>query len=128
MITIHRNEEVRQLHDLELRNLVEGHFTTAQENGLENLTCIAIVEPADSEQTMIDALGFSPLSNTLSETRFGDPAFNPAWDWLEVHSNWYELIFTAGDDGFAYILFAPIQPRECELTRMCEYYGREAGS
>lgn len=127
MITIYDEQAAQVLADDTLRELVRGHITTAKENGLENLTCIAVIEPADSEQTIRDELGFSPLRNPLSNTRFGDPGFSPAWDWLEVHSGWYELIFTVGDEGFAYIIFVPIGAKESDLSRMCERYGEGAG-
>lgn len=107
MITIYNEHDARKLADPQLRELVQGHLITAKENGLENLTCIAVVEPADSEQTIIDELGFSPLQNPLTETRFGDPGFFPPWDWLELHRCWYEMIFTVGDAGFAFIVFVP---------------------
>jgi len=123
MITIYDEQDAQALADDSLRELAQGHLTTAKENGLENLTCIAVIEPADSEQTIIEELGFSPLRNPLSEICFGDPGFSPSWDWLEVHSGWYELIFTVGDDGFAYIIFVPIGAKENDLSRMCEIYG-----
>ena len=127
MITIYDEQDAQVLADDTLRELVRGHITTAKENGLENQTCIAVIEPADSEQIILDELGFSPLRNPLSETRFGAPDFSPAWDWLEVHLGWYELIFTVGDDGFAYIIFVPIGAKESDLTRLCERYGGGAG-
>ncbi|MAN13152.1 MAG: hypothetical protein CL945_00250 [Dinoroseobacter sp.] len=127
MITIYTEQDAQALADDTLRELVRGHLITVKENGLENLTCIAIVEPADSEQAFLDKLGFSPLRNPLTDTRFGDPDFSPAWDWLEAHPGWYELIFTVGDDGFAYIIFVPIGAKKSELTRLCERYGGGAG-
>ena len=123
MITIYNEHDARKLSDPNLRSLVQGHLTTAKENGLQDLTCIAVVEPHDSEAATVRELGFSPLANPLSETRFGDPDFTPAWDWLEVHRGWYELIFTVGDDGFAYIIFVPSAAQESDLIRMCDHYG-----
>ena len=127
MITIYNEHDAQNLTDPQIRELVQGHLITAKENGLEDLTCIAVIEPADSEQTIIDELGFSPLQNPLTETRFGDPGFFPAWDWLEVHPGWSELIFTVGDDGFAFILYVPNGAKENVLTRLCERYGGGAG-
>lgn len=125
MITIYAEQDALALTDEVLRRLVRRHLIKAKENGLENLTCIAVIEPADSEQTMANELGFSPLRNPLSNTRFGEPDFIPAWDWLEVHRGWYELIFTVGDEGFAYIIFVQIGAKESDLTRLCERYGRQ---
>lgn len=105
MITIYNEQDARRLNDDGLRRLVQKHLKLAKKNGLEGLTVIALIEPADSEDTIVAELGFSPLHNPLNETRFGDPDFSPAWDWVEVHAGWFELIFTVGDSGFAYIIF-----------------------
>lgn len=107
MITIYSEQEAAALTDPALRALIEGHLTRAKSNGLEDLTCIAVVEPADTEETFQSELGFSPLENPLTETRYGAPGFTPAWNWLEVHPAWVETIWTAGDDGFAFIVFVP---------------------
>lgn len=120
MITIYNEDDGRKLSDPDLRSLVLGHLTTAKENGLQDLTCIAVVEPHDSEAAIVGELGFSPLANPLSGKHFGDPDFNPAWDWLEVHRGWYELIFTVGDDGFAFILVVPKQGSD--VSAVCERY------
>tara|TARA_Y100001001_G_scaffold164346_1_gene196187 strand:- start:1984 stop:2370 length:387 start_codon:yes stop_codon:yes gene_type:complete len=122
MITIYNEHDARKLSDPDLRSLVQGHLTTAKENGLQDLTCIAVVEPQDNQSAIVHELGFSPLVNPLSETRFGDPAFSPAWDWLEVHRGWYELIFTVGNDGFAYILFVPANSEVNAFTQACARY------
>ena len=128
MITIYNEHDARKLSDPDLRSLVKGHLATARENGLEDLTCIAVVEPNDSEAAIVGELGFSPLANPLTETRFGDPDFNPAWDWLEVHCGWYELIFTVGDDGFAYITFVPATSEANAFTRACAWYAGSPGN
>lgn len=123
MITIYNEQSARKLSDPDLCSLVQEHLTTAKENGLQDLTCIAVVEPHDSEDAIVRELGFSPLANPLSETRFGDPDFTPAWDWLEVHRGWYVLIFTVGDEGYAFILVVPKQGSE--ISPVCE---RAAGA
>ena len=125
MITIYNENDALELADPELRELVRGHLRRAKENGLEDLTCIAVVQPADSAQTFIDELGFSPFQNPLTETRFGDPDFIPAWDWLEVHPGWYELIFTVGDGGWAFIIFTPKSEgaEQTGLAELCRALG-----
>lgn len=106
--------------DPTLRALIEGHLTTAKENGLSELTHIAILEPADTEQTMIDELGFTPLVNPISEKRFGQAGFEPAWDWLEVHTAWYEMLYCIGDCGFAVILY--VGKNQSAVAQMCSKF------
>ncbi|WP_120717347.1 hypothetical protein [Tsuneonella amylolytica] len=97
--------DIGSLADAKLRSLIQAHLVTARESGLIDLTVFAVAESGDTKQTMIAALGFSPLDNLLDGTSYGDPNYLPAWDWLEIHPRWFELLFTVGDDGFAYIIF-----------------------
>ncbi|WP_150291711.1 hypothetical protein [Sphingobium estronivorans] len=91
---------------------------------LEELTHIIIVEPGDGEGDFIREAAFSPFWNPLSETRYGDPDHIPPWDWTERLDGWgWELIRTAGNDGFAFIVLVPdgegIDPT---LRTMCASY------
>lgn len=111
-------------HDLtaDLRALIEGHLTSAREQGLAELTHIAVIQPHDTENDIIDELGFSPFHNPLTGKRYGEAGFVPNWDWLEVHPGWFELIFTVGNSGFAFILF--VEKGESQLARMCDSFAR----
>ena len=125
MIIIHNIDDAQRIDDSALQSLVHGHLVTAKENGLESLTCIAVVEAEDTEEDFVEALGFSPLYNLLSEARYGDPDFRPSWDWLEIHSCWFELIYTVGDDGFAYLVFfSPEDGPEWLVALCCAQAGR----
>jgi hypothetical protein len=107
--------------DPDLRALIEGHLFTAKENGLSAMTHIAVIEPDDTETTIIEALGFSPLDNPLTGKRFGDQGFRPHWDWLEVHPGWYELLYCVGDSGFAWILF--LRDDDAVFAKLCRGWG-----
>jgi hypothetical protein len=111
--------------DPDLRELIEGHLTTAKENGLSAMTHIAVIEPDDTEATIEEELGFSPLHNPLTGKRFGDQGFRPHWDWLEVHPAWFELLYTVGDSGFAYILLAA--KRSGPVAQLCRQFGLRGG-
>jgi hypothetical protein len=108
--------------DPHLHALIEGHLFTAKENGLSAMTHIAVIEPGDTETAIINELGFSPLDNPLTGKRFGDRGFRPHWDWLEVHPAWFELIYTVGDSGFAYILLAA--KGSGPVTQLCQHFGQ----
>lgn len=124
MLTIFDSKDALSIDDAHLRSLVLGHLETAKEGGLEKLTCIAVVEAEDTEEQFVAALGFSPLENPLSETRHGEPDFLPSWDWLEIHSQWFELIYTVGDDGFAYLIFTSRRNGPDWLATLCLSGGR----
>ncbi len=117
MITIYEEKDAIALTDLELRDLVVGHPRTAKERGLQDLTCIAVLEEDDD---LDKELGFTPLHNPLTGLSYGQEGFEPHWDWLEVHSGWFELIYTVGDSGFAFILFV----RDGPVAELCRRQGR----
>jgi len=116
MITIYDKEDAAKLTDRELKTLVDGHLQNAAERGLQNLTCIAVIEEGDDIEK---ELGFTPLHNPLTGLSYGQEGFAPNWDWLEVHPGWFELIYTVGDSGFAFILFV----RDGPVAELCRGWG-----
>lgn len=94
----------------------------AQANLLD-LTHVLVVEVGDSEKQIVDAVAFSPLCNPLHGTRYGNDAFEPAFNWLSRHDGWFEIIQTVGNDGLAFIIF--VEDREGvipELRCMCQAF------
>ncbi len=73
-------------------------------NGLLDLTHLLIVQARDTENDILEEIGFSPLVNPIEVARFPSLHFIPHHDWLERHDRWFELIFTF-QDGFAFVLF-----------------------
>lgn len=82
-----------------LRTLLEGRLADTIGCGLENLTHLLVVEAGDSEDDIVQAVGFSPVTSRIDCVRN-----QPDWDWLERHEGWWELLYTVGNSGFAYIL------------------------
>lgn len=94
--------------DPTLHRLLSDRIQDAIASGLADLTHIIIVEPGDTESDFIREAAFSPFHNSLSETRFGDPYFEPPWCWLDRLDGWgWEAIHTIGNDGFAFIILVP---------------------
>jgi hypothetical protein len=89
----------------ELHALIKGRVQDALKLGLADLTHIVVVEPYDTEDDLIEALGFSPLASRLE----GIP-LQPDWDWLESHSGWFELVYTVSNDGFAFLVLVQDAP------------------
>lgn len=90
-----------------LRTLLAARLArlVTPDGDLTDLTHIVVIESGDTEADIRRALGFSPLENPLDGTRYGSPAFQPFWDWLQRHNGWFELIVTIGNSGFADVLF-----------------------
>jgi hypothetical protein len=82
-----------------------------------------IVQVGDVDAELEEEVAFSPLSNPLTGRRFGDREFQPSFDWLERHDGWFELIFTVGNDGFAFVVFIQdAEESDPELLRFCRTY------
>lgn len=89
--------------DTRLQGLLTGRLKDTIALGLQGLTHILVVEPGDTEEQLVQALGFSPLHSRIDE-----PGHQPDADWIERHAGWLEAVYTVGNDGFAFILLIPI--------------------
>ena len=68
--------------------------------GLGDLTHILIIQSGDTEAEIIDAIGFSPWVSRMDGNRL-----QPDWDSIEQHPGFWELLYTVGDSGFAFLVF-----------------------
>lgn len=88
-----------------LRQLIADRVDDLTATDLLELTHLLIIQAGDTEGAIIEEIAFTPLINPLDGRRFPSKGFEPHWDWLERHEGWFELIFTVGNDGFAFVLF-----------------------
>lgn len=104
-----------------LKTLLADRLADTINCGLQELTHVLVVEASDHENDIVDALGFSPLISRIDGIRN-----QPDWDWLERHEGWWELLYTIGNDGFAFILLAEDAGGEpTALTALCrDHAGR----
>lgn len=93
----------------------------ASNDELLDLTCVAIIEAGDSEQDIVNELGWSPLIHPIDEIRFDQPGFEPYWAHLHDHGGWFELAHPVGNDGFAYVLLIE-DAGGGDLQRLCRRY------
>ena len=82
-----------------LRVLIEDRLADILPCGLQDLRHVLVVEAGDTEQQIIEAIGFSPL-----QSRIDNRPNCPDWDRVKRHDGWWELLYTVGNSGFAYIL------------------------
>lgn len=113
--------------DVVLQTLLADHIHDWTATDLLELTHLLIVQAGDTEEAIQDQISFSPFDNKFDGLRFGDAGFEPAWDWLERHSGWFEMIATVGNDGFAFVLFIEDSDgTDPQLRRLCQTYAPEA--
>jgi hypothetical protein len=122
----------RLVTDPKLQNLLYDRVQDWAEAGLLNLTHLALIEVGDTEESIMEALGFSPLVNWLDGKRYGTDGFIVPFDLLLDHEGYFELVMTVGNDGFAFVIFVRDRDGvEPQLRAMCGAYadrGQEAGS
>lgn len=110
--------------DPELHRLLTERIASLRTDkyDLTDDTEFIVIQPGDSEDDLIQHVGFTPLTEPIDGVRFGSPDFNPFWDWLIGHPGWWEMSVSFGST-FAYILFIQhadgIEP---DLAAMCAHY------
>lgn len=109
--------------DANLRRLLADRVHDWAATDLLGLTHLLIVQPGDSEESIVEGAGLSPLTNTLDGRRFGSAGFEPQFEWLSDLGGFFELIQAVGNDGFAFHIFIPdregVDPK---LLALCRAY------
>jgi hypothetical protein len=90
--------------DSVLQQLLADRIHDWAASDLLGLTSLLIVEAGDSEQDIVDEVGFSPLVS-IDGIRFPAPGYLPPFDFAEQHAGWTELIQVVPNDPFAFVLF-----------------------
>ncbi len=103
-----------------LQGLLSDRVQDWNATGLLDSTHLVIIEVGDTDTSIIEELGFSPLINSLDGKRHGMEGFVLPFDLLTDHDGYFELTMTVGNDGFAFVLF--VRDREgvdAELRALC---------
>lgn len=100
-----------------------GSLVTANYD-LTDETELLIVDDRDTEEDIVHHFGFSPLIEPINGIRFGSEGFQPFWDYLIHHGEWYEMGVSFGST-FAYLLLISNRggAQSC-LRRLCREYAR----
>jgi hypothetical protein len=90
---------------------------------LAELGYFVIVEAGDSIDTIDAQLGFPILTNRWTGVRFGQPGFDPSFEFVEEFSGCFELVYILDQSGFGIEVFVPkTEGIESELLMMCQRY------
>ena len=96
-----------------LKTLLADRLADTVHCGLQDYTHVVVVEAHDPECALVEALGFSPLQTRIDNLRNALDC-----DWLEHHDGWWELLYTVGNEGFAYIVLVE-DADASPLARLC---------
>lgn len=81
---------------------------------------IHMVEPGDSITDVEEAVQFPIATNSVDGARYPDPAYVPAWEWIEHHGTFWEAPYVLSDDGAGFILIVPdADGIDLELLALC---------
>ena len=126
MITINDGEALPRALNPSLGELITLRVSQLRRNydgPINQIVVFHIVEAGDSQERVAEDLGFSPLQNLVDGTTFGDPEFEPNFEWITCHGAWFELVYIMTDDGFGTIVFVPNDPgTEFDLHSLCHEY------
>ena len=82
-----------------------------------------VVGPGDRLADVEAAAGFPIATNIVDGVAYGQPDFEPCWEWIERHSGgWFELVFVL-DDELATAVFVPDDPgTDPTLLQLCREF------
>lgn len=116
MISLHDRDLIESVFSAPLpswlANALADRIKRTLAAGLGDFTNILVVEAEDTEDQIVEAIGFSPLNDPFGGTRYGHPGFLPGWAWLVTLPSAFEMIVTVGDSGFAYVLLIEDAPAD----------------
>ena len=110
--------------DKNLVHLLELRYAELVEYGHSDMTSllnIFVWEEDDTTDALEAALGFPVLRNRWAGVAHDAAGFDPSWDAIEAHADWYELTFVISDDGFGFVVFIPLGIHNA-LTVLCQKY------
>ncbi len=111
----------------ELRSLIVDRLSPSPLLGIDlaNHTEILVIENGDTEEEIISTIGFTPMVEPIDSIRFPEPAFQPFWDAIIRHAEYFEILVTFGS-SYALIIFVE-RSMKClqEIVLLCEHFSKQ---
>jgi hypothetical protein len=114
--------DVASIADPELQALVQKTIAALSEDypyDPDVLGYFLLVEPGDTIATLNAQIGFDILANRWTGIRFDQPGYSQAFEILDEHANWFEMVFIISDDGYGIEVLIPKSVVLPELLAMC---------
>lgn len=126
MVVLRDPASTNDVRNRSLRSLIEQRFIDICEEDEYDPDIhgyFLVVEPGDSSQALEAESGCPILRSLVGNARFGDPHFQPCFEYLEEHEDFYELVFVPGGGDFGIVVFIPKQEGvDPDLLAMCAEY------
>jgi hypothetical protein len=108
MLVIRDPEQANSIADPQLRALVQKTIANLSEDypyDPDELGYFVIVQPGDSLGDINEQIGFDILANRWDGISFGQPGFTPAFELMEEHAGFFEMLFVIDDSGYGIQVF-----------------------
>ncbi|MFT3962231.1 hypothetical protein [Propionivibrio sp.] len=127
MLILNDPETVARLTNAQVRQLIEQRIEEISAScpwDADELGPFVVVEPGDTAADLETVMGFSILRGLYDDSRFGDAAFAPAFEFAESHDDQlFELVYIVGDGGYGYNLIVINAPGiDPTLLAFCRTY------
>ena len=130
MIVLRDPKAVVNIFDPDLRDLVTQRFAEVwpDESYDPNLHgYMIVVEPGDALDAIEAESKCRIVRSLYGDSRFGDPAYETSFEFLDEHACCYEMVFVLSDDGYGIEIFIPkIAGIDATLLAMCAQYATPA--
>lgn len=134
MQVLRDRESVDSLADAALRDLVQARLEVLAEDSnddcdlFDEVVMFIVMEPGDSVPDLDRQLGMRAMGHPCDEISFGEPGFSPAFELVEDHGSYYEVVYVLSSTGFGAEVFIPKVPGSpAELLAMCAVYAGSTG-
>ena len=117
--------DAANIKDPAIRRLVEQRIDDLGQEpfDLSATGYFVIVEPGDTLDTIDTQLGFSTLTNRWTGIRFGQPGFDPSFEFVEEFSGCFDMVFIIDDSGYGIEVFIPKTAGvDSDLLMLCQQY------
>ncbi len=118
--------DVAALEDKELLALIERRLDEREIGDAFDAELhgpFVVMVPGDSLAEVEAAIGIPLLINPVTHAAYGDPAFNPIFEYAGRHARFYELVFIPGGGDEGATLLVPRHPDvEPRLLALCAEY------
>ena len=130
MIVLRDPNSVNGIPDPDIRSLVSQRFAEVwpHENYDPNVDgYMIVVEPGDVVQAIEAESKCRILQSQFGQARYGDPAYETSFEFLDEHACCYEMAFILSDDGYGIEIFIPKNDGiDAALLAMCAEYATPA--
>ena len=111
------NPAIRQLIDTTMDSVSDGGKYDPDLMG-----SFIMLEQHDSLAAINEQLGWNILENRSSGIKYDLSGFTPAFELVQQHPGFFEILFILSDDGMGVTILAPSDVDIPELQAMCRQY------